>query len=136
MVLTCSMTTKNNQEGEPHTTALERQVQTLVAAMECLSKQNRDLGGQLCRRNAGPNNQGEEQEDISPQHNTERRDREGSEGSNALSRQERQDTDRPSVTGTAPPHMIAEMQIMKERMDFMMNTLKGRVSNNLNKLVH
>ena len=104
--------------------------------MECLSKQNRDLGGQLCQRNARPNNRGEEQEDTSPQHTTERLDREGSEGSNALSRQERQDTGRPSVTDTTPPHMIAEMQIMKERMDFMMNTLKGRVSNNLDKLVH
>ena len=28
------------------------------------------------------------------------------------------------------------MQIMKERMDFMMNALKGWVSNNLDKLVH
>ena len=36
----------------------------------------------------------------------------------------------------APPHMVAEMQMMKERMDFMMNTLKGRVSNDLDKLVH
>ena len=74
MVLTCSMTTKNNQEGEPHTTALERQVQTLVAAMECLSKQNRDLGGQLCQRNVGPNNQEEEQEGTSPQYTVERQD--------------------------------------------------------------
>ena len=36
----------------------------------------------------------------------------------------------------APPYMVAEMQMMKERMDFMMNTLRGRVSNNLDKLVH
>ena len=28
--------------------------------------------------------------------------------------------------------MVTEMQIMKERMDFMMNALKGRVSNDLN----
>ena len=32
--------------------------------------------------------------------------------------------------------MIAEMQMMKEMMDFMMNTLKGRMSNDLDKLVH
>ena len=32
--------------------------------------------------------------------------------------------------------MVLEMQIMKERMDFMMNALKGRVSNDLDKLVH
>ena len=29
-----------------------------------------------------------------------------------------------------------EMQTMKERMNFMMNTLKGWVSNNLDELVH
>ena len=43
---------------------------------------------------------------------------------------------RPSVTNTAPPHIVVEMQMMKERMDFMMNTLKGRVSNDLDDLVH
>ena len=36
----------------------------------------------------------------------------------------------------APLHMIAEMQMMKKMMDFMMNTLKGRMSNDLDKLVH
>ena len=32
--------------------------------------------------------------------------------------------------------MVAEMQMMKERMDFMMNALKGQVSSDLNELVH
>ena len=32
--------------------------------------------------------------------------------------------------------MVAEMQMMKETMDFMMNALKGRVLNDLVKLVH
>jgi len=32
--------------------------------------------------------------------------------------------------------MVAEMQIMKERMDFMMNSFKVRVSNDLDELVH
>ena len=32
--------------------------------------------------------------------------------------------------------MVAKMQIMKERMDFMMNTLKERVLNDLDELVH
>ena len=32
--------------------------------------------------------------------------------------------------------MVAEMQMMKERMDFMINVLKGRVSNDLDELVH
>ena len=32
--------------------------------------------------------------------------------------------------------MVAEMQMMKERMDFMMNALRGQVSSDLNDLVH
>ena len=32
--------------------------------------------------------------------------------------------------------MIVEMQMMKERMDLMMNALKGWVLNDLNELVH
>ena len=32
--------------------------------------------------------------------------------------------------------MVAKMQMMKERMDFMMNALRGRVSSDLNDLVH
>ena len=33
-------------------------------------------------------------------------------------------------------YMVVDMQIMKEWIDFMMNALKGRVSNDLDKLVH
>ena len=36
----------------------------------------------------------------------------------------------------APPYIVAEMQMMKERMDLMMNALKGRMSNDLDDLVH
>ena len=36
----------------------------------------------------------------------------------------------------APPHIVTEMQVMKERMDLMMNTLRGRVSSDLDDLVH
>ena len=61
---------------------------------------------------------------------------EGSEGSNAPSRLERQDTSRPSIIDTAPPHIVVEMQMMKERMDFMMNALRGKVSSDLDDLVH
>ena len=43
MVLTRSMATNNNNGDEPRTTALERQVQTLVVAVECLTKQNHNL---------------------------------------------------------------------------------------------
>ena len=63
------------------------------------------------------------------------RDREGPKGSNAPRKPERQDISHLSVTDTAPPYIVAEMQMMKERMDLMMNTLKGRVSNDLDDLV-
>ena len=36
----------------------------------------------------------------------------------------------------APPYIVAEMQMMKEWMDLMMNALKGWVSNDLDDLVH
>ena len=41
-----------------------------------------------------------------------------------------------SVTDTVPSHIVAEMQIMKEQMDFMMNALRGLVSSDLYDLVH
>ena len=44
MVLTRSMATNNHIGEEPHITALERLVQTLVVAVERLTKQNHDLG--------------------------------------------------------------------------------------------
>ena len=37
---------------------------------------------------------------------------------------------------TAPPPIVAEMQAMKEQMEVMMNTLKGRVSSDLDDLVN
>ena len=55
MVLTSSMATTNNVQGDelPRSTALERQVQTLMAAVERLTKQNHDLKEQLRQRDAG-----------------------------------------------------------------------------------
>ena len=50
MVLTRSMATNNNQGDEPRITALKRQVQTLAAAMERLTKQNHDLEEQSCQK--------------------------------------------------------------------------------------
>ena len=43
---------------------------------------------------------------------------------------------RPFTIDTTPPYIVVEMQMMKERMDLMMNALKGQVSNDLNDLVH
>ena len=74
------MATANNiQEDEPRTTTLERQVQTLAANVERLTKQNHDLKVQLCQKNVGLNTQEEGQEDT----HIERRDQEGPKGSNA-----------------------------------------------------
>ena len=36
----------------------------------------------------------------------------------------------------APPHIVAEMQMMREWMDLMMNALRGRVSSDLDDLVY
>ena len=92
-------TTTNNQGDEPCTTTLERQVKTLTAAVKRLTKQNHDLEEQLRQKNAALNTQEEDQEGT----NAERRNQEGPEGSNAPSRQEQQDTSRPSSTDTTPP---------------------------------
>ena len=74
MVLTRSMATTNDaQEEEAPTTALERQVRTLAAAVERLTKQNHDLEEQLKQKNATPNNQGADQEGTS----ADRRNQEG-----------------------------------------------------------
>ena len=73
-------TTNNVQEDEPRPTALKRQVQSLTVVVECLTKQNQVLEEQLCRK-AGHGVQEEDQEGTS----VERCDREGPEGSNALS---------------------------------------------------
>ena len=126
------VTTNNIQGDEPWSIALERQVQTLTATVKCLTKQNQDLEEQLWQKNAAMGTQEEDQEDTS----VERRNQEGPEGSKASSRPERQDVSRPSITDTTPPHIVAEMQMMKERMDFMMNMLRGRVSSDLDDLVH
>ena len=55
MVLTRSMATTKNSQGDepPRSTALERQVQTLMAAVERLTKQNHDFEEQLRQRDAG-----------------------------------------------------------------------------------
>ena len=86
MVLTHLMATTNNVQGDepPRSTALERQVQTLMTAVERLTKQNHDLEEQLQQRDAGHNVQEDNQED-----NFERGEPERLEGSNAPSRPER-----------------------------------------------
>ena len=89
MVLTHLMaTTTNNQDDEPCTTTLERQVQTLAAAMERLTKQNHDLEEQLCQKNVVLNTKEEDQEGT----NAKRRNQKGREGSITPSRQKQQDT--------------------------------------------
>ena len=84
------------------------------------------------QKNVVMNTQGEDQEGTS----VERWNQEGLEGSNAPSRPKQRDTSQPSITDTVPPHIVAKMQMMKEHMNFMMNTLRGRVSSDLDDLVH
>ena len=77
MVLTRSIaTTTNNVQGdEPCLTALERQVQTLTAAVERLTKQNQVLEEQL-RQKAVNGTQEEDQKGASAK----QRDQKGLEG--------------------------------------------------------
>ena len=105
-------------------------MQILIAAVECLTRQNQVLEEQLHWK-AG-NNIAEDLENSS----AERRDREGLEGSNALSRLERQNVSIPSLIDTTPPPVFAEIQAMKEQMKVMMNAFKGRVSSSLDDLVN
>ena len=67
MVLTHLMATTNNVQGnEPsRSTALEKQVQTFMAVVEHLTKQNHDLEEQLHQRDAGHDVQEEYQGDSS-----------------------------------------------------------------------
>ena len=67
MVLTRLMATTNNVQGDepPRSTALERQVQTLMTVVERLMKQNHDLEEQLHQRDAGHNVREDNQEDSS-----------------------------------------------------------------------
>ena len=105
MVLTRSIATTNNVQGDelPPSTALERQVQTLMATVEHLTKQNHDLGEQLRQRDTGHNVQEENQEDSSEQGEQER-----PKGSNAPSRPERRNLSIPSLIGIAPPPIVED----------------------------
>ena len=133
MVLTHSMETTNDVQGdEPRTTALERQVETLTTAMEHLTKQNHDLEEQLRQKNVDLNTQEEDQEGT----NIERRNQEEPKGSNVSGRLKQQDTSRPSIIDMIPPHIVTEIQMMKEWMDFMMSALRGWVFSDLDDLVH
>ena len=128
------MATTNNIQGDKlsQSTGQERQIQTLMAAVERLTQQNHDLEEKLRQRDARHNVQEENQEGNS----TEWRDQERSKGSNALSRPERQNMSLPSLMYTTPPPIVAEMQVIKEQMEIMMNAFKGQVSNDLNDLIN
>ena len=123
-------TTNNVQEDGLRPTALEKQVQILTAAVECLTKQNQVLEEQLHRKTS--NNIAKDTEDSS----VEWQDREGPEGSNTPSRLKRQNVSIPSLMDATPPPIFAEIQAMKEQMEVMMNALKGRVSSDLDDLVN
>ena len=133
MVLTRSMATTNiiQEDEPPRSTALERQVHTLMTAVERLTKQNHDLEEQLHQRDAGHDIQEDNQEDSS-----ERGEPERPKGSNTPSRPKRQNLSLLSLMDATPPPIIAEMQAMKEQMEVMMNALKGRMSSDLDDLIN
>ena len=97
-------TTNNVQEDEPRSTALERQVQILTTVIECFTKQNQVLEEQL-RRKTGHDIPEEDLEDTS----AEQRDRKGPEGSNALSKLERQNVSLSSLMDATLPLVVAEI---------------------------
>ena len=97
-------TTNNVQEDKLRPTALEKQVQILTVVVERLTKQNQVLEEQL-RRKTGHDIPEEDLEDTS----VERRDREGQEGSNALSKLEWQNVSLPSLMDVTPPLVVAEI---------------------------
>ena len=127
------MATTNNVQGDepPRSTTLERQVQTLMTTVKCLTKQNHDLQEQLRQRDTRHNVQKENQEDSPEQGEQER-----PEGNNAPSRPERQNLSLPSLMDTAPPPIVAKMEAMKEQMEIIMNALKGWASSDLDDLVN
>ena len=99
------MATINNvQEDELRLITLEKQVQILIAAVERLMKQNQVLEEQLHWK-TGHNIPEKDLEDTS----VERRDQEGPEGSNALSRLERQNVSLPSLMDATPPPIVAKI---------------------------
>ena len=106
MILTSSMATTNNVQGDkpPRSTALERQVQTLMATVERLTKQNHDLEEQLRQRDVGHDVQEENQGDSSERGGLER-----PEGNNEPSKPERRNLSMPSLMDTAPPPIFAKM---------------------------
>ena len=77
---------------------------------------------------------GEHNNDRPPTNDHQERD--DQEESNVTSRQDQQDTSRPSELEVGALRMAQEMQTMKEKMDMMMSAIRGRVSANLDKLVH
>ena len=97
-------TTNNVQEDKLRPTTLEKQVQILTVVVERLTKQNQVLEEQL-RRKTWHDIPEEDLEDTS----AERRDREGPEGSNALSKLEWQNVSLPSLMDVTPPLVVAEI---------------------------
>ena len=63
-------------------------------------------------------------------------ERDDQEESNAISRSDQQDTNRPSELEVDALRMAQKMQMMKEKINMMMNAIKGRVSTSLDELVH
>ena len=94
-------------------------------------QQNQVLEEPLCRK-VGHGIQEEDQEGTS----VKRRDRERPKGSNSPSKPKRQNVSIPSLTDVTSPPVAIEIQAIKEQMEVIMISLKGRVSSDLDNLVN
>jgi len=93
--------------------------------------QNHDLEEQMCQRDTGPNNHGESKRAPTSKGGT-KKDQKA-----VMGRANKSDKTPAVHLSQIWHHRIwLQMQMMKERMDFMMNALKGQVLNDLVKLVH
>ena len=117
-------------------------MQTLATAVKQLTQCNQELEQQLNQRDEQhPNDQHNKRDNDESNNNhlptRDRQEREDQEESNTASRQDRQeDTNCPSKLESGAICVAQEMQMMKEKIDMMMNAMSGWVSTNLDEPQH
>ena len=106
-------------------------MQTLATAVKQLTQCNQELEQQLNQRDEQhPNDQHNKRDNDESNNNhlptRDRQEREDQEESNTASRQDRQeDTNCPSKLESGAICVAQEMQMMKEKIDMMMNAMSG-----------
>lgn len=135
------MATINQEIGNPPIT-LERQVQTLAAVVERLTQHNQELEQQLNQRKEQHQEGPHDEQDVNEQSGShlptrDKQEREDKEERNLHSKKGRFRRHKLSLwIDVNAMRMAEDMQMMKEKMDMMMNAIRGRVSTNLDELVH